>query len=66
MKTLKTLILGTICLLAVLAFVSDSVMAQGIKMGFVRDDRIKEEYKEWKRAQDQWDLESKAWEEGAC
>ena len=65
MKTLKTLFLGTICLLAVMAFVSDSVMAQGMKMGFVRDDRIKEEYKEWKRAQDQWDLESKAWEDEA-
>ena len=65
MKTIRTLLLGTLCLMAVLAFVSESVMAQGMKIGFVRDDRIKEEYKAWNRAQEQWDTDSKAWEDEA-
>ena len=39
--------------------------AQGLKIGFVRDDRIYNEYPEWQKAQEQWETERKAWEDEA-
>jgi len=52
------------CLLAVI-FTADLVSAQGLKIGFVKDDVIKQKYTAWQRAQEQWELESKAWEDEA-
>ena len=42
-----------------------TVSAQGMKLGYVKEDRIQLEYKAWQRAQDDWNLESKAWEDEA-
>ena len=39
--------------------------AQGLKIGFVDDEKIKLEYKAWQRAQDQWEVERKAWDDEA-
>ncbi len=55
--------------LSTLVFLS-SVMApaanaQGIKIGFVNDEQIKQDYKAWKVAQEEWELESRAWEDEA-
>jgi outer membrane protein len=50
--------------LAVAAF-SSTVHAQGMKIGFIDDEKIKVEYKEWGRAQEQWQLEQKAWTDEA-
>ncbi|HKK19966.1 MAG TPA: OmpH family outer membrane protein [candidate division Zixibacteria bacterium] len=47
------------------AFTGAKVSAQALKIGFVKDDRIKSEYKEWQRAQEQWEVESKAWDDEA-
>lgn len=47
------------------AFAGAKVSAQALKIGFVKDDRIKSEFKEWQRAQDQWEVESKAWDDEA-
>jgi outer membrane protein len=52
-------------LLLVVAFVADSTTAQGIKIGFVRDDVIQTQYSGFQRAQEQWNLEYKAWEDEA-
>lgn len=49
----------------ILAF-SAQASAQGMKIGFVRDDVIKQNYKAWQRAQEQWETEQKAWEDEAA
>lgn len=46
------------------AFLGD-VNAQGLKIGFVKDERIFQEYSSWRKAQEQWELERKAWDEEA-
>ena len=54
-------------MLAILAvfIVAEIGHAQGMKIGFVKDDVIKQDYQAWVRAQEQWDLETKAWEDEA-
>lgn len=57
-----------VVLLVAVAFsfvVGPSVSAQGMKLGYVKEDRIQLEYKAWQKAQDDWNLESKAWEDEA-
>ena len=34
--------------------------AQTTKMGFIDDDKIKQNFPEWTRAQEQWEIERKA------
>jgi outer membrane protein len=50
-------------LLMVTAF-AGTVTAQ-TKIGYIDDERIKNEFKDWQRAQDQWRIEQKAWEDEA-
>lgn len=50
---------------AVSFVVAPTVSAQGMKLGYVKEDRIQQEYKAWQRAQEDWNLESKAWEDEA-
>lgn len=45
--------------------IAPTVSAQGMKLGYVKEDRIQQEYKAWQRAQEDWNLESKAWEDEA-
>jgi outer membrane protein len=54
-------------LLAIVAVfaIGSTAAAQGVKMGFVRDDQIQENYKDWQRAQEEWELEKKAWDDEA-
>jgi outer membrane protein len=42
-----------------------SSQAQGVKIGFINDELIKESYPEWARAQDQMNIEMKAWDDEA-
>ncbi|MEA2030295.1 MAG: OmpH family outer membrane protein [candidate division Zixibacteria bacterium] len=42
-----------------------NVEAQGLKIGYVQDDRIYQEYEAWANAQKDWELERKSWEEEA-
>ena len=39
--------------------------AQGLKIGFIDDEVIKQKYKPWQRAQEQWEIERKAWDDEA-
>lgn len=64
LKTKKTTLVVLCSLLAVI-FAADLVSAQGLKIGFVKDDEIKQRYTAWQRAQEQWDVEAKAWEDEA-
>jgi outer membrane protein len=65
MRTLKKAIILAVSLAFSIPLLASALQAQSIKLGFVRDERIKQEYKAWQKAQEQWDLESKAWEEEA-
>ena len=44
---------------------STPVSAQTLKIGFVKDDQIKQGYKAWLKAQEQWEVERKAWDDEA-
>lgn len=65
MKNSKKIILfiSTFAIMVLLSSVT--VSAQGTKIGFVNDERIKMEYKAWTKAQDDWEIEAKAWEDEA-
>jgi len=60
-KWLLMVALGSV----LLPFFSESVGAQGLKIGFVKDERIFQEYPAWQKAQEQWDVEKKAWDDEA-
>lgn len=65
MQFSRKLLLTAIALIVLFGFARQSANAQGMKIGFVKDDLIKQEYKDWQRAQEQWELESKAWDDEA-
>ncbi len=65
MRLFKNYLIATLILTVVCFSAIGSVSAQGLKMGFVNDERIKVEYKAWQKAQDDWELEAKAWEDEA-
>jgi outer membrane protein len=65
MRSLRKMSLAMLWVLAILALTASASSAQGLKIGFVRDDVIKQNYPAWQRAQEQWELESKAWDEEA-
>ena len=48
-----------------LILMASGALAQGIKIGFVKDDVIQQNYKAWARAQEQMELEFKAWDDEA-
>ncbi len=66
MKRISKLLPFAVVLGLLFAFTGVKVSAQALKIGFVKDDRIKAEYKEWQRAQEQWEVESKAWDDEAA
>ncbi len=65
MRNAKYLLLALVAVALVAPFFASSVNAQGLKIGFVQDERIKAEYKEWQKAQEQWETEAKAWDDEA-
>lgn len=60
-KFLLVLLLG----LMLLPLMADSLSAQGMKIGYVRDERIQQEFKPWAKAQEQFNIDAKAWEDEA-
>lgn len=63
-KTHRFLLMFTAALVLATAFAAN-VAAQNMKIGYIDDEKIKSEYKEWQRAQDQWAVEQKAWDDEA-
>ena len=43
-----------------------SAFSQGLKIGYIDDEKVKQSYPEWARAADQWGIEQKAWDEEAA
>ena len=46
-------------------FTASVAQAQVLKIGFIKEDRIRGEYKAFQKAEEQWNVESKAWEDEA-
>ena len=65
MRNIRTLVFAAVATLVASAGFVGNVAAQGLKIGFVRDDRIYNEYPAWNKAQDQWETERKSWEDEA-
>lgn len=42
-----------------------TVGAQGLKIGYIQDERIYQEWEAWTKAQEDWQTESKSWDEEA-
>jgi len=64
MKNVKMLWLAALALI-MMAAIAPSASAQNLKIGFVKDDLIKDGYKAWTRAQEQWETERKVWDDAA-
>ena len=65
MRKMRVLLSMVLAAGFVILMLTGSVLGQGVKMGFVNDERIKVEYKAWQKAQEQWEVEARAWEEEA-
>ena len=65
MFRISQLLTALVAVLVVAFCLAPAVSAQGSKMGFVKEDRLQQEYKGWQRAQEEWETESKAWEDEA-
>ncbi len=65
MRLVQRTFIALLVAAGVIVGLSTQVEAQGMKIGFVRDDVIKDNYKAWQRAQEQWETEQKAWEDEA-
>lgn len=62
----KKLTTGLLLVGGLLILLSAQADAQAMKIGFVRDEQIKESYKPWQRAQEQWEVERQAWDDEAA
>jgi outer membrane protein len=58
-------IIGVLALALVVSVVASTTQAQGMKIGFIDEQRIKQEFKDWQKAQDEFETEVKAWEQEA-
>ena len=65
MKRFKNILLSLLLGAMVFPVLADSASAQEMKIGFVRDERIKKEFPAWMKAEEQWRAETQAWEEEA-
>jgi outer membrane protein len=63
-SSVKVLLLAGFALALVLV-AGQTGKAQALKIGFIDDDKIKENFPAWVRAQEQWEVERKAWEDEA-
>ena len=65
MRILFNLILMLLSIVPLLMTVGGTAQAQAVKIGFINDEKIKEAYPEWVRAQEQMTVEMKAWDDEA-
>jgi outer membrane protein len=61
----QSLILVTLFAFIALSLAVSPANAQNLKIGYVDDERVTQNYQAWIRAQEQWDIELKAWDEEA-
>lgn len=66
MNILTRFLFGAVTIASLFMTVSDTAHAQAIKIGFINDEKIKSTYPEWVRAQEQMNVEMKAWDDEAA
>ena len=66
MRTFLNLMLALLALTPLFLVSSEQAHAQGVKIGFINDEKIKAAYPEWSRAQEQMNIEMKAWDDEAA
>jgi len=62
----KNLTIGLFVGMLLVFWMAGSVSAQALKIGYVHDERIYAEYPAWTKAQEDWELERKVWDEEAA
>ena len=65
MIRMRRAILTIMAAILILPAIATITNAQTMKIGWVDDERIRRDYKEWQRAQEQWEIERKAWDDEA-
>lgn len=65
MRSLTKVLLTAFSIASCLLAITGPSQAQSVKIGFINDEKIKESYPEWARAQEQMDIEIKAWDDEA-
>jgi outer membrane protein len=64
MRNVQSILLW-ILVLPLATLVVSSAHGQALKIGYVDDEQITQNYPAWQRAQEQWELENKAWDDEA-
>ena len=65
MKTMNKLLLFSLLMLLVAGITAESTKAQGLKIGFINEQRLRTEFKAFAKAEEEFNLEQKAWEDEA-
>ncbi len=65
MQQLTRIISTTLFALTLFSFCAKGINAQSIKIGYVDDQKILQVNKAWQTAQEDWGIESKAWQDEA-
>jgi outer membrane protein len=65
MRISSKIVLPAVLILGALTLAGSTARAQGLKIGFIDDEKIKDSYQAWVRAQEQWEIERKAWDDEA-
>ena len=65
MRVFLKIVLTTAFVLGVVLAMDGTVKAQGLRIAFIDDEKIKANYPEWVRAQEQWEIERRAWDDEA-
>ncbi len=63
MKRIVAALFAGMLVFSFCAMIPASADAQALKMGFVKDERFKTEFKGWKAAQEELETQMKAWED---
>ncbi|MBU0983219.1 MAG: OmpH family outer membrane protein, partial [candidate division Zixibacteria bacterium] len=65
MRIVSKILIASAAIAIILTAFPSGAQAQGFKVGYVNDELIKQGYKAWQRAEEQWNIEQKAWDDEA-
>ena len=62
----KKIAIGLFVGMFLVFWMAGSLSAQGLKIGYIQDERIYSEYPAWAKAQEDWELGRKVWDDEAA
>jgi outer membrane protein len=62
----KKIAIGLFVGMFLVFWMAGNLSAQGLKIGYIQDERIYSEYPAWTKAQEDWELERKVWDDEAA